>query len=80
MATQIFKEGDLQLSPSVHPSKHHGRLATACRLCRVKVSSAVLLKLTARTTQVLERPTPIEVDSGLLAAFDTVPIDEEEYQ
>lgn len=27
---------------SVHPSKHHGRLATACRLRRVKVSSRLV--------------------------------------
>lgn len=34
----------------------------------------------SRTAEVLPRETPIEVDTGLLAAYDTTPIDAEEYK
>lgn len=29
---------------------------------------------------VLERETPVEIDAGLLAAYDTTPVDADEYK
>lgn len=33
-----------------------------------------------RTGDVLERATPVEIDAGLLAAYDTTPVDASEYE
>lgn len=33
----------------------------------------------SKANDVLERATPIEVDAGLLAAYDTTPVDASEY-
>lgn len=36
--------------------------------------------LTSRTIDTLARATPVELDTGLLAAYDTVPVDADEYK
>lgn len=67
------------LGGSVILGGHMPSATTITNYTTMDVSQQLAEFAASRSTDVLTRATPIDVDAGLLAAYDTTPVDADEY-